>query len=464
MNKQRLRLIYLLFDVLAALIVWTIFMYFRKTVNDASFFNDVYVFVPNYNFYSGLTLFPFCCFLVHCLSGVYLYPQKHKKLKLLGTTFISSFTISIVIFFVLLLDDVVVSYKFYYQALLVLFGLLFSTTYIFRLFICATVRRKYRLKQWTTPTAILGTGKNAEKIAQEIKKQMVNNTFVGYITKAKKENKPDVLGTFSQIETIIKKHDIQEIIIAFDDNNEDRLFSVINSLYQYNIDVKFTPGLYEILIGSVRIKELEISPLVSITTSSMKDWEIVIKRCFDVVASIFALALCIPLFVFFAIRIKTDSKGSVLFKQERIGQFGKPFDIIKFRTMRSNAENGVPQLSTAEDSRVTSFGRFLRKYRFDEIPQFWNILKGEMSIVGPRPEREFYINKITEVAPYYCMVYKVRPGLTSWGPIRIGYSDTIEKMVERLNYDIIYIENMSLRTDLKILLYTIEVIFKGKGV
>jgi len=196
----------------------------------------------------------------------------------------------------------------------------------------------------------------------------------------------------------------------------------------------------------------------------MKDWEIVIKRCFDVVASIFALALCIPLFVFFAIRIKTDSKGSVLFKQERIGQFGKPFDIIKFRTMRSNAENGVPQLSTAEDSRVTSFGRFLRKYRFDEIPQFWNILKGEMSIVGPRPEREFYINKITEVAPYYCMVYKVRPGLTSWGPIRIGYSDTIEKMVERLNYDIIYIENMSLRTDLKILLYTIEVIFKGKGV
>ena len=132
--------------------------------------------------------------------------------------------------------------------------------------------------------------------------------------------------------------------------------------------------------------------------------------------------------------------------------------------MCTNAESGTPQLSTAEDNRVTPFGRFLRKYRFDELPQFWNVLKGEMSIVGPRPEREFYIKKITERASYYCLVYKVRPGLTSWGPIRIGYSDTIEKMVERLNYDVIYIENMSLRTDLKILLYTIEVIFKGKGV
>lgn len=132
--------------------------------------------------------------------------------------------------------------------------------------------------------------------------------------------------------------------------------------------------------------------------------------------------------------------------------------------MYLDSETGIPKLSSANDDRITSIGKVLRKYRIDEIPQFWNIFRGEMSLVGPRPERRFYINKIMEEAPYYCLLYKIRPGLTSWGPIKIGYSDTVEKMVERLNYDIIYIENMSLMTDLKILMYTIEIIFRGKGI
>ena len=164
------------------------------------------------------------------------------------------------------------------------------------------------------------------------------------------------------------------------------------------------------------------------------------------------------------IRIKMDSPGPVFYKQERIGRFGKPFNILKFRTMYLNSEKGTPKLSSENDNRVTPLGKMLRKYRIDEIPQFWNILKGDMSLVGPRPERKFYIDQIVEQAPYYCLIYKIRPGLTSWGPIKIGYSDTIEKMIERLNYDIIYMDNMSLLNDLKILIYTIEIIFKGKGV
>lgn len=159
-----------------------------------------------------------------------------------------------------------------------------------------------------------------------------------------------------------------------------------------------------------------------------------------------------------------DSPGPVFYKQERIGRFGKPFNILKFRTMYLNSEKGTPKLSSENDNRVTPLGKMLRKYRIDEIPQFWNILKGDMSLVGPRPERKFYIDQIVEQAPYYCLIYKIRPGLTSWGPIKIGYSDTIEKMIERLNYDIIYMDNMSLLNDLKILIYTIEIIFKGKGV
>ena len=132
--------------------------------------------------------------------------------------------------------------------------------------------------------------------------------------------------------------------------------------------------------------------------------------------------------------------------------------------MYLGSENGLPKLSSANDDRITPVGRVLRKYRIDEIPQFWNIIKGDMSLVGPRPERRYYINRIIEEAPYYCLLYKIRPGLTSWGPIKIGYSDCVEKMIERLNYDIIYLDNMSLLTDMKILIYTLEIIFKGKGV
>ena len=196
----------------------------------------------------------------------------------------------------------------------------------------------------------------------------------------------------------------------------------------------------------------------------MPDWQISVKRVLDVAVSLVSLIFLSPLFIYFAIKIKYDSKGPVFFRQERIGRSGKPFNMIKFRTMYINSENGRPKLSSAFDERITPFGRILRKYRFDELPQFWNVLIGDMSLVGPRPERKFFIDQIVKDAPYYCLLYKIRPGLTSWGPIKIGYADTIDKMIERLNYDIIYIENMSLFNDLKILLLTVEILFKGKGI
>lgn len=467
MNKRRLRLIYIFFDILAAVITWVLFMYFRKTVNDANLFSGVYVFIPNYNFYTSLFLFPFCCLFIHYLSGFYQNPQKHRQLKVFFTTLVSSVIISIAIFFALLLDDIVVSYHFYYYALLVLLGILFVITLFFRTVICAIVRSRYKSGNWTVRTAIIGTGENAQKIAKELKKRLKENTLVGYIAEDKKtaQMEEPVLGTLSQVETIIQQNNIQQIIIALEHNDEKKLFSIVNSLYQYNIEISFTPGIYEILIGGVRMKELGLSPLVSITSSPMSDWETCVKRFFDITVSLVSLIVLLPLFLFFAIRIKINSPGPVFFRQERIGFMRRPFNILKFRTMYVDAEKGgTPQLSNASDKRITSVGYILRKYRLDELPQFWNILKGEMSIVGPRPERAYYIRKISEVAPYYCLVYKIRPGLTSWGPIRVGYTDTVEKMVERLNYDIIYMDNMSLSTDIKILLYTIEVIFKGKGV
>jgi lipopolysaccharide/colanic/teichoic acid biosynthesis glycosyltransferase len=195
----------------------------------------------------------------------------------------------------------------------------------------------------------------------------------------------------------------------------------------------------------------------------MSDTQLCIKRAFDVIASISMLILLLPLYVIIAILVKTTSNGPIIFKQERIGLHGLPFYILKFRTMCEAAEGGTPRLSVDNDPRVTVVGRWLRKYRLDELPQFWNVLKGEMSIVGPRPERRYFIQQIEEKAPYYCMVYKIRPGLTSWGPIKVGYTDTIEKMIRRLNYDVVYIENMSLQLDMEIMFHTIGVLLNGKG-
>ncbi len=453
--------------MLAALIVWLLFMVFRKTVVDTQIFSQVKIFIPNYDFVSGFIFFPLSCLFVHSLSGFYRRPERQTKTVAILTTFVSSLIVSIVIFFVLMLDDIVVSYEYYYYSLLVLFGLMFTVTLIFRLYQYFQIRQAYRSKRWTINTLIIGTGKKAAKMAQEIEQNAEEYTLKGFVHVDHQPNevpRESIVGYINGIGEIINKYEIKDVVISLDQTDEHQLFRLINAMYSYDVDIRFTPRLYEILTGGSRIKMLGVSPLVNITTLNMPDWQFSVKRYFDIVSALVLLILVSPLMVYFMLRIKADSPGPVFYFQERIGYLGKPFNIIKFRTMYDGSENGVPRLSSANDERITPLGRILRKYRFDELPQLWNILKGDMSVVGPRPERKYYIDQIIDQAPYYCLLYKIRPGLTSWGPIRIGYSDTIEKMIERLNYDIIYLDNMSLMTDFKILAQTVEIIFKGKGV
>ena len=467
MNKNLLVRKYILYDMVAALMVWVAFVIFRKTINDIHILDGIHILIPNYDYLTSLLLFPFYCIFLHYLSGAYLNTHKKSRSSLIFSTLVSSAIISLSVFLVLKLGDVVVSYEYFYLSLLVLFGLLFIFTFTFRNIIFSQIQNNYKTKKWTVNTLIIGNGSNALKIAGDLEKHAPQNTIIGFVTTDKKNNLPadKVLGNMLQIAGIIEKNHIQETIVALDnEEDETELFKIINLLYKFDVDIQFTPRLYEILIGSAKITKLGISPLVSITKSSMPDWQASVKRFLDIVISVVSLTLVSPFIIYFSIKIKADSKGPVFYRQERIGRYGRPFRILKFRTMYLGSENGTPKLSSSDDERITPVGRILRKYRIDEIPQFWNILRGDMSLVGPRPERRYYINKIMDEAPYYCLLYKIRPGLTSWGPIKIGYSDTVEKMIERLNYDIIYMENMSLATDVKILMYTFEIIFKGKGV
>ena len=466
MKKNTLLSKFIIADIIAALLVWFAFVVYRKTINDISVIDNFGIIMRNYDYFTSLIIFPVLCVFIHYLTGVYINIHKKNTLSLLLPTIISSLVVALPVFFILKLKDVTVSYGYFYSSLFVLFGLMAVSTFFFRSIIMAQVKKNYQTRKWTINTIIIGNGTNALKMADELSKVSARNTILGFVTVDAKSSFPadKIIGNFAQLEQIFAQNKIDEAIIALDNADEQKLFKYINALYRYNIDIRFTPRLYEILTGSARIGNLSASPLVSITDVPMSDWEMSIKRFFDLTISLVMIILLLPVFLFFIIWIKTDSKGSVFYLQERIGIHGRPFNILKFRTMYEGAETGQPRLSSPEDDRITRVGRILRKYRFDELPQFFNILKGEMSLVGPRPERKFYINQIIEDAPYYCLLYKIRPGLTSWGPIKIGYSDTIEKMIERLNYDIIYIENMSLINDMKILLFTIEIIFKGKGV
>ena len=229
------------------------------------------------------------------------------------------------------------------------------------------------------------------------------------------------------------------------------------------ISLKIIPQMQDYLMGNVRVSSILNEPLISISPDALPDWQKHLKRFCDIFFSFIAIILLLPVYFFLAIGVKASSKGPVFYTQERIGYKGKPFQIIKFRSMVQDAENGCPQLSSADDPRITRFGKFLRKTRLDETPQFFNVLLGDMSLVGPRPERQYYIDQIVKKAPHYRLLFRIRPGITSWGQVKYGYAENVDQMVERLKWDILYIENMSIQMDIKILIYTVLIVLKRSG-
>ncbi|PIO48617.1 MAG: exopolysaccharide biosynthesis polyprenyl glycosylphosphotransferase [[Chlorobium] sp. 445] len=334
------------------------------------------------------------------------------------------------------------------------------------------VQRSYQRRQLVEKgigrrrAVIIGTGQRALSLAADIAHHpALGLDVVGFIKECHDATAlpARTLGSLDDLDSTLALHHISEVIIAVQSVKHDELLRIIGRCEGKNIGLKILPDMYDILSGAARTTQIYGTPLIELSSPPLTPFAENVKRLFDISVSLIALIFLSPIMAILAFLVWLDTKASPIYSQTRIGLYGKPFTIYKFRSMHKDAENGVPQLTQKNDSRITAFGRFLRKYRLDELPQFWNVLIGEMSIVGPRPERPYFVEQLKAIAPHYARLHCVRPGITSWGQVKFGYASNLDEMLERMKYDLFYVENMSLSMDFKILLATIYVIFAGRG-
>ena len=471
MNKKVQTLKYVISDIFSASIAWILFSLFRKIYIESPFLGIKVPFVFNNYFFISLFVIIIYWLLIYLFSGYYYNIYRKSRIQELSQTFFSNLSGVILLFFLFLLDDIVGSYKDYYSLFFALLILNFSLTYILRLIITTRTINKLRLGKIGYNTLIIGSNKKAEQIFTEFTTRKLSSgyKFIGFVNvynniNSELENKLNYLGKFENINQIVEKNNIEDIIIAIEKIEHKELEKIISKLTFTDASIKIIPDLFKILIGKIDMSLIDGTPLLRISSELMSVKDRAIKKAFDYVFSVVVLFLMFPLYIFIAIGVKLSSPGSIIYKQKRVGKKGKEFTIYKFRSMYNNAEDKTPKLSSKNDGRITKFGKFLRKTRLDETPQFFNVLKGDMSIVGPRPERQFYIDEIVKTAPEYMILLKVKPGITSLGQVKYGYAENITQMLQRLKLDIIYIKNMSLYLDFKILINTVLIVFKRDGV
>jgi exopolysaccharide biosynthesis polyprenyl glycosylphosphotransferase len=471
MNPKKFTLLYIIFDISTAVFTWICFFIYRKYHIDNflfSFFTD-YVLMDK-KFWIGIIFYPVFWIILYAFIGFYDKVYRKSRLKELSLSIFSTFIGVILIFFFFILDDQVNIYSDYNRYFIILLSLHFFTSYIPRVCITSNIISKIRNGIIGFNTLIIGSDSIALKTYHAVIKHNENlkKYMLGYVGLSDIENQDlsqelKCLGMVEQLAEIVKEFQIQEIIIALPNAQRKHIETVLTMICDQDILLKVLPQTEDYFLGFVRTSQVIFEPLIDIPTAYQAVWQRHLKRSIDIIVSLTAIIILSPVYLILALGVKFSSEGNIFYFQKRIGKGGKPFNIIKFRSMYCNAETDTPLLASKNDQRITSFGKFMRKSRLDETPQFINVLKGEMSLVGPRPERQYFIDQIIVKAPYYKLLLAIKPGITSWGQVKYGYAENIDQMIERLRWDLLYLENMNFQMDLKILIYTVLIVLKGAG-